>query len=97
MLHSQLEKESPEYEIHLIKINGKTIKVFIEKGDDGPVLTIEDHGVTLRSDERNSCLEEIKELANDFASRRLFGTFRPKHSTLRKNSHVIKMGRSKIK
>ena len=97
MLYSQLEKENMDFEIHLIKINGKSIKVIIEKGSDGPTLTIEDHGVSLRQDERNSCIEEIKELANDFASRRLFGTFRPKHSTLRKNTHVIKMERSKIK
>ena len=96
MLYSQLEKENADFEIHSIKINGKTIKVSIEKGIDGPIIQIEDHGVTLRHDERNSFIEEIKELTNDFASRRLFGTFRPKSSTLRKSSHV-KMERPKNK
>lgn len=96
MLYSQLEKENADFELHSLRINGKTIKVIIEKGTDGPIITIEDRGVTLRDDERISCIDEIKELTNDFASRRLFGTFRPKGSTLRKTSYV-KMERSKNK
>jgi hypothetical protein len=78
MLKTLLIRESERQEYYTVDINGKMIHVYIEKGDDGAVFTIEDHGVYLADTERFTVLEELKTLSIDFSSRRIFGSYRPK-------------------
>jgi len=78
MLKTLLIRQSERQEYYTVDINGKVIHVYIEKGDDGAVFTIEDHGVYLLDGERVSVLEELKTLSIDFSSRRIFGSYRPK-------------------
>ncbi len=78
MLKTLLIQESEKQEYYTVDINGKVLHVYIEKGDEGAVFTIEDHGVYLTDSERATVLEELKALSIDFSSRRIFGTYRPK-------------------
>lgn len=78
MLKTLLIRESEMQEYYTVDINGKVIHVYIEKGDDGAIFTIEDHGVYLADVERATVLEELKTLSIDFSSRRIFGSYRPK-------------------
>jgi hypothetical protein len=71
MLKTLLIRQSERQEYYTVDINGKVIHVYIEKGDDGAVFTIEDHGVYLLDGERVSVLEELKTLSIDFSSRRI--------------------------
>ena len=78
MLTTSLIKESKLQEYYTISINSKVLHVIIEKGQEGPVFTIEDHGVFLTEAERASILEELRLLSIGFSSRRLFGNYTPK-------------------
>ena len=80
MLITTLVKESRNQEHYTITINGKVLQVLIEKGDDGAIFTIKDHGVQLADTERATVLDELKTLSIDFSSRRIFGTYRPKEN-----------------
>jgi hypothetical protein len=80
MLKTLLIQESEKQEYYTVDINGKVLHVYIEKGDEGAVFTIEDHGVYLTDPERSTVFEELKVLSIDFSSRRIFGTYRPKET-----------------